>query len=32
MTVRRQEAVIRAAMATIEAADVDGNGNGGALE
>jgi hypothetical protein len=31
MTVRRQEAAIRAAMAAIEAAGVGGNGNGGAL-
>jgi hypothetical protein len=32
MTVRRQEATIRAAMAAIEATGVGGNDNGGALQ
>jgi hypothetical protein len=32
MTVRRQEAAIRAAMAAIEAAGFAGNGDGGALQ
>jgi hypothetical protein len=32
MTVRRQEAVIHAAMAAIEAASVGGNTDGGALQ
>jgi hypothetical protein len=32
MTVRRQEAAIRAAMAAIEVTGISGNGDGGALQ